>query len=225
MRSLRFLPIFLSLLAAATARAATANGDAASPANLDPLVVERTLDAPPAEVWAAFATAEGFRKLGVAKAAVDLRIGGRIRTHYDPQGTLGDEGTIESEILAHEPGRMLAFRIARPPKGFPFPESAWETTWTILTLADLGGRTHLRLAMLGWTADPPSQAMRAFFTKRRPTSARPMTSLPAASASRPSPVRDCGSGAAGPRTRRRSSTSEKPVLPPRSVCSATTSST
>ena len=42
------------------------------------------LDVPVAEVWEVFTTAEGWKLLGVAKAEVDFRVGGKIRTHYDP---------------------------------------------------------------------------------------------------------------------------------------------
>jgi uncharacterized protein YndB with AHSA1/START domain len=41
---------------------------------------------------------------------------------------------------------------------------AYKSTWSVVSLTDLGdGRTHLRLAGMGYTADPESQRMRAFF--------------------------------------------------------------
>ncbi|MBX3402844.1 MAG: SRPBCC domain-containing protein [Phycisphaeraceae bacterium] len=128
-----------------------------------PLVHEGVINAPIAEVWKGISTAEGYKMWGVAQCEFDLRIGGKIRTHYDPKGTLGDEGTIEQEVLAFEPERMLAFRVSKPPTGFPFKE-AWKSTWSVITLTDLGdNRTHMRLAGLGYTADAESQAMRKFF--------------------------------------------------------------
>jgi uncharacterized protein YndB with AHSA1/START domain len=127
------------------------------------LVEEGIVAAPVADVWSVFSTGEGFKKLGPAQAEIDLRVGGRMRTHYDPKGRLGDEGTIENEILAFEPQRSIAFRIHQPPKAFPFP-GAWKSTWTVVTLDDLGGaRTHVRIAMLGYDDTAESQAMRAFF--------------------------------------------------------------
>jgi uncharacterized protein YndB with AHSA1/START domain len=79
-------------------------------------------------------------------------------------GILQDrEGTIHNQIIAFEPGRMIAFRVQKPPKGFPF-QSAYTSTWSVVTLTGLGdGRTHLRLAGLGYTADEESQPMRRFF--------------------------------------------------------------
>jgi len=135
---------------------------AAAPA---PAVCEGVINAPPGEVWKVFSTAEGFKKLGPAKAEVDLRIGGLIRSHYDPAGVIGDEGTIQNQIIAYEPQRMLTIRIHQPPKGFPFP-NAWKDAWTVLTFTDLGdGRTNLRIAMLGFGPDEESIKMREFFDK------------------------------------------------------------
>lgn len=128
-----------------------------------PLVHEGVINAPIAEVWKGISTAEGYKMWGVAQCDFDLRIGGKIRTHYDAKGTLGDEGTIEQEVLAYEPEHMLAFRVSKPPANFPFKE-AWKSTWSVITLTDMGdGHTHMRLSGLGYTADAESQAMRKFF--------------------------------------------------------------
>ncbi len=128
-----------------------------------PLVVEGIINAPPAEVWKVFSTAEGFKAFGVAQCEMDFTPGGLIKTHYDPKGVIGDAGTIQNRILAYEPERMIAFRIDKPPAKFPFP-NAWQSTWSVATLADLGdGRTLLRLTGMGYTADEESQKMRDFF--------------------------------------------------------------
>lgn len=139
------------------------DGQERAQADTAPLVHEGIINAPVAEVWRIFTTGEGFKSLGVAQADVDLRIGGLIRSHYSPDGVLGDPGTIQNQIIAFEPERMLAIRIHQPPAGFPFKE-AWKGTWSVITFHDLGdGRTALRIAGLGYTADPESQSMRTFF--------------------------------------------------------------
>jgi hypothetical protein len=51
-----------------------------APPNLDPLVAEGVVTAPVAEVWRVFSTADGFTRLGVAKADMDFRPGGLIRS-------------------------------------------------------------------------------------------------------------------------------------------------
>jgi uncharacterized protein YndB with AHSA1/START domain len=122
------------------------------------------LDAPVERVWEVFTTAEGWKLLGVAHAEVDLRVGGKIRTHYEPGGTLGDPKTIESTILAFEPLRMLAFRATKAPAGFPFPPEALERTWSVVALEGVGGgRTRVLIRGFGYGEDDASQRMRAFF--------------------------------------------------------------
>ena len=60
----------------------------------EPQVTEGFINAATPEVWRLFTTAEGYQLTGVAHAEVDLKVGGSIRTHYDPKGRLGDAGTI-----------------------------------------------------------------------------------------------------------------------------------
>ena len=127
--------------------------------------VEGVLDAPVAEVWKVFSTSEGYKAVGVALAEVDFRVGGTIRSRYRADGVLGDDETIENQIMAYEPLRMLAMRIQKPPKTFPFKE-AWKQGWTVVTLTDLGdGRTHLRAASVDFGTDEESQSMRRFFER------------------------------------------------------------
>jgi uncharacterized protein YndB with AHSA1/START domain len=133
--------------------------------DLSPQVTEGIVHAPPAELWKVWTTADGYTRLGPAVVDIDFRIGGLIRAAYDPSVKLGDPKTIQNIILAYEPERMMAFRIQRPPAGFPFP-TAWKKTWTVATMTDLGdGRTKLRLTMLGYDASDESQKLRAFFER------------------------------------------------------------
>jgi uncharacterized protein YndB with AHSA1/START domain len=126
-------------------------------------VNESVVDAPVEEVWKVFATSEGYKILGPAQADVDLRIGGTIRSRYSKTGPLGDEETIENLILAYEPPFMIATRIRKTPKGFPFNE-AWKHSWTVVTLVPLdGNRTRVRVASLGFGTDEESLAMKKFF--------------------------------------------------------------
>lgn len=137
---------------------------AAAAVSTEPLVHEAVLRATPAEAWTIFSSEAGLKRLGAAKADVDFRIGGLLRSTYDPKAVLGDETTIHNQIMAYEPMRMVAWRISQPPKGFPFM-TAYKAVWSVATFTDLGdGRTHLRLAMCGYQADEESQKMRAFFT-------------------------------------------------------------
>jgi len=156
-----------SLIVALTCGIGAAADDAVKPepkSGGEPVLSEGVVKAPVSEAWKVFSTAEGFKKMGVAHCELDLRIGGLIRTHYNPKGTLGDEGTIQNEILSFEFERMFSMRIKQPPKGFPFAEETWKGTWTVISLSDLGdGRTHVRIAGYGYPETDDGRKMRQFF--------------------------------------------------------------
>jgi uncharacterized protein YndB with AHSA1/START domain len=164
-----FLATCLCLLSAALGAAAqpaasVTPAPAPTPApDVEPLVTEGVVRAPVTEIWRVFTTDDGYRALGVARADIDLRIGGMMRTTYEASASLGGDAAIRSVILAYEPLHMIATRILKPPATFPFHE-AWKTVWTVVSMDDLGGgRTRVRVAMMGWRPDPESQAMRQFF--------------------------------------------------------------
>lgn len=126
---------------------------------------EAVVDAPLAQVWNAFTTKDGVESWMVAHAEIDFRVGGMMRTHYRKEGVIGDEGTIENAVLSYDPQRMFSMRIAKTPKGFPFPK-AWQSTWSVVYFEALGeNKTKVSIRMLGYTEDEESQKMRAFFLR------------------------------------------------------------
>ena len=82
------------------------------------------------QVWAALCTKEGLESWNVAHADVDLKVGGKMLTHYDPKGKLGDPNTIENLILSFEPRRMLSIKVGHCPEKFPF-KNAIKTVWQV----------------------------------------------------------------------------------------------
>lgn len=123
------------------------------------------VDAPLAEVWKAWTTQEGIESWMVAHAQIDLRIGGKMLTHYDPQGTLGDPNTIENTILSFEPNRMFSIRATNPPEKFPFKE-VLKDMWTVIYFDESGAdRTLLTIVGMGFRDDELSQKMREHFDK------------------------------------------------------------
>lgn len=157
---LRFAAISLVLALCAADHAQTTK-----PASDDLTTVasEAVVTAPIDEMWRVFSTADGYTKLGVAQAKIDLRKNGMLWTSYDPKAELGSENSIGTEILAIDPGHSIVTHIQHPPKGFPFT-TAYKTVTNVITLTDLGdGRTHVRVAMNGFDDSDESQKMRAFF--------------------------------------------------------------
>jgi len=137
--------------------------------DVGPISHEGVVEGPLDRVWAAFTTSEGLRAWLAPHAEIDLRVGGLMRTNYNAQGQLGDLQTIENAILSFEPQRMISIKVARPPANFPFPTAIREM-WTVMYFSATGpGQTHVREVTLGFTADPESQKMRAFFTQGNAT--------------------------------------------------------
>ena len=136
-----------------------------SEASASELVTEGIIEAPVDAVWTALATKEGQESWNVAHAEIDLKIGGKMRTHYDAAGRIGDPNTIENTILCFEPNRMLSIQVANPPAKFPF-KNAIKTMWTVLYFQDAGpSRTRLRIVGVGYGDDEESRKLRSFFDK------------------------------------------------------------
>jgi uncharacterized protein YndB with AHSA1/START domain len=133
------------------------------PADAGSQVTEGVVEAPIADVWAAFATNKGQEAWNVAHAEIDLKVGGKMRTHYDPKGKIGDPNTIENIILSFEPKRMLSMKVGTPPGKFPFKE-AIKSVWHVISFEAVGPKqTRVRVVGLGYGDDEASKKLRAFF--------------------------------------------------------------
>jgi uncharacterized protein YndB with AHSA1/START domain len=131
----------------------------------DRIVTEGIVNAPVAEVWKAWTTSDGLASWLAPHADIDLRIGGLLRTNYSADGSLGDAGTIENEVMAFDPERMLAIRVSKAPSNFPFKDSI-KGMWTVLYFtAESDGTTRLKIVGLGFTAEAESQKMKQFFER------------------------------------------------------------
>jgi WD40 repeat protein/uncharacterized protein YndB with AHSA1/START domain len=131
----------------------------------DVLRHEVVVDAPPEEVWEAFTTKKGVESWMVAQGDVDLRIGGKMRTHYNPKGVLGDENSIENTILSYEPMRMLSIKATKCPASFPFKASI-DNMWTVVYLEPVGSdQTRVTCVGMGYGDDEESQKLRTHFER------------------------------------------------------------
>ncbi|HEY0627913.1 MAG TPA: SRPBCC family protein [Sphingomicrobium sp.] len=126
------------------------------------LVHETTVAAPPAEAWAAIATAEGWKSWAVPTAWME---GELLETSYAPAAARGDDTTIRQQIILKVPERLIAFRTTKAPKGFPNFESFSRTThWIELEPAG-EGRTRVRLVSAGYADDEAGRQLAGFFTE------------------------------------------------------------
>jgi uncharacterized protein YndB with AHSA1/START domain len=128
---LRILAVGLSLMGAPIAFAQQAG-------------TEAFINAPLAEVWAAFTAPDGLTRLGASEASVDLRLGGEIRVRFAADNAA--PATMVREILAYDPQRMLALRTPGSP------------TWSIIYFTPSGDdMTHVRIVGVGRYDSPAAQ--------------------------------------------------------------------
>ena len=101
----------------------------------------------------------------VAHAEIELKIGGTMKTQYDPKGTINDAKAIVNTILSYESMRMLLLKVTKSPQGFPFP-NAITNMWTVVYFAAEGEQaTRVREVCMGFGADDESSKMREFFNR------------------------------------------------------------
>ena len=80
------------------------------------VVTEAVVEASVDDVWRAWTTKQGIESWMVAQAEIELKVGGKMLTHYDPNGRIGDPNTIENTILSFEPKRMLSIKATKDRK-------------------------------------------------------------------------------------------------------------
>lgn len=122
---------------------------------------EVVIDAPPAEVWAAVSTAEGWKSWAAPAAwasAPDL-----IETSYSAAAKPGDPSTIRQQILLQLPERLLVFRSVKAPAGFP----DFDTYAKVVSAFELEpageGRTRVRLTGTGYADTDAGKRLLGFF--------------------------------------------------------------
>jgi uncharacterized protein YndB with AHSA1/START domain len=152
--------LLLSLAAAAPSHAAT---KARAPDGTHLMTHDAVVDAPPAEVWAAISTAEGWKGWAVPAAwspAADL-----IETSYTPTARPGDPSTIRQQILIRVPERLIVFRTVKAPDRFP----DFDTYGKVVSAFELepagDGRTRVRLTGTGYADTDAGRRLLAFFEK------------------------------------------------------------
>ncbi|HUG97678.1 MAG TPA: SRPBCC domain-containing protein [Gammaproteobacteria bacterium] len=124
---------------------------------------EAVVPAPPTAVWEAFSTAGGWMEWAVPFACIDLRLGGRIETSYDPHARPGDPANIQSRILAFLPGRMLAFQAMQAPPDFPHAELLADLFSVVEITPHSDGQSRVAISGVGYTDSPGHLELRAFF--------------------------------------------------------------
>ena len=128
------------------------------------LAQEVHVEAPIADVWAAYTTSAGWMAWAAPVAEVDLRAGGTIRTHYEPDARIGDPGTNTLHILNYVPERVLTLQAELSERWPAVMQADAEHLMNVVLFDDLGAEgTRIRSYGVGYRADPAYDELMAFF--------------------------------------------------------------
>ena len=126
---------------------------------------EIVVDAPVADVWNAWTTAEGLRFIS-AKSNVELWPGGPYEWFLDLEPDhLGKRGGEGARVLSYVPHEVLSFSWNFPP-AVPTLRDAGAMTAVVVQFDDLGdGRTRVRFTQMGWREGEDWDAGYAYFDR------------------------------------------------------------
>jgi uncharacterized protein YndB with AHSA1/START domain len=130
------------------------------------LRLEVAIDTDLATVWENFTTETGVSTWMVAKARMDLRTGGTLRTLYDQSKSLDDSSAIVLGIAAFLPKELLIYKIHL---NGAFPEKCRQEDQNLQEIlqfrAEGEHRTIVTSSMVGWGTGPDWDKAYQFFER------------------------------------------------------------
>lgn len=140
---------------------------AAAPIGGRTLTHSAIIHMPADELFAHFTTAEGIVKAwSVAKARVDFRVGGQIRTAYDANADLDAPTSIVNTILAFEPGRMVTIKATAPEGSPEWLQLVCREAFSVITFEPVSPlATRLTITGVGYGEGEMWDQAYAFFDK------------------------------------------------------------
>jgi uncharacterized protein YndB with AHSA1/START domain len=115
-------------------------------------------------VWDAYTTKEGWENWSVPMAEVDLKIGGTIKTNYNPNGQIGDSKTIVTHIINYVPMRLITLQ-AEITENFPeFMKKEASNFYNVIYFDEVEpGRTNVKSFGIGYRNTPKYMNLMEFF--------------------------------------------------------------
>ena len=133
------------------------------------LTHEIFVPAPPEQVYAAFANAEGWRTWAVPHAWTVAGDPDLLETSYGPAATLGDPNNIQQRFVLRVPSRLIAFSTVQTPPRFPHAAEFKQVT-SLVELEPMGSGTRVRLSGVGYPAGAAGDTLLGFFREGNRTS-------------------------------------------------------
>lgn len=130
------------------------------------LTQEITIDASVDRIWKAYTDPEEWKKWVTPVVAMDFRINGTIRSHYNPNAAIGDKGTITIHILNYIPLKQITMQ-AEIADNFPdFMKGQEKNLYSIVDFQRLGHtRTKVTLYGMGYRNETRWRDLLKFFVQ------------------------------------------------------------
>lgn len=97
---------------------------------------------------------------------MDFRIGGQIRSAYQPDTDLDSAAAIVNTILSYEPNRMISLKATAPAGSPDWLQAICRTGWTVIRLDPIDPhRTQVTISGMGYETGPLFDAAYDFFKK------------------------------------------------------------
>ena len=115
-------------------------------------------------VWNAYTTKEGWENWAVPVAEVDLKVGGSIKTNYNPEGNIGDSTTIVTHIINYVPQRLLTLQ-AELTDNFPeFMKKEASDFYNVIYFDEVSeGVTNVKSFGIGYKNNPKYLSLMKYF--------------------------------------------------------------
>ncbi len=128
------------------------------------LIQEFTVKAPLKAVWNAYTTNEGYEKWAVPLAEIDLKVGGTIKSNYNPAGTIGDSTTIITHIINYVPHQLITLQ-AEITDNFPeFMKKEADDFYNVIYFRETEeGHIHVKSFGIGYKNTPKYLELMNYF--------------------------------------------------------------
>lgn len=126
---------------------------------------ETVVDASAAAIWAAIASAEGWKSWAVPVAWTPAEDPDLLETSYSLDARPGGPGNIKQRFVARIPGRLLAFRTVQAPQGFPDFDTYAKVVSVIELTPVAEAKTRVRLTGTGYAGTDAGKRLLGFFRR------------------------------------------------------------
>lgn len=125
-----------------------------------------TVHAPIEAVWDAYTTEAGWAKWSTPLVSIDLKVGGTIRTNYNPEGTLDDETANTLFIRNYVPHKLLTLQADIAPNWPEFMKEEAENLFNVILFESLSDKkTQITSYGMGYKNDERYLGLMEFFIK------------------------------------------------------------